>query len=83
MIDPSQAGPSAPAPSGPDGQALLRQAIATVRQYIDSEQDDEDKMAGEKVTSLLQQILAKQQKEQDGLLQGKMSPGAIRGALGG
>ena len=61
----------------------MRQAIATVRQYIDSEQDDEDKMAGEKVTSLLQQILAKQQKEQDGLLQGKMSPGAIRGALGG
>lgn len=74
---PQQQGPPAPA----DGQELLRQAIQVVRQYIESEQDDEDKLAGEKVTSLLQQILAKQAKEQDDLLQGKMSPRGLRQAL--
>jgi hypothetical protein len=80
---PEQPPPGPPPAAGNEGGvALLKQAIDTVRQYIEGEQDEEDRLAGEKVTSLLQQILAKNQKETDGLLQGKMSPAAMRGAFG-
>jgi hypothetical protein len=83
---PTQDPPPEPPPEQSSGNAagvaLLQQILGDVQRYIDGEQDEEDKLTGEKVTSLLQQLLAKNQKETDGLLQGKMSPAAMRGAFG-
>jgi hypothetical protein len=88
LFDPSQLGPQGPpsapqAQGGGDGVALLKQAIDTIRQYQGGEKDEEDLLTAEKITTLIQQLLAKQQKELDGLLQGKADPAALRGALGG
>jgi hypothetical protein len=67
-------------PSGPDA---IRQMIELAGSYQSSEQDEEDLLAIEKARTILQQLLAKQQKEQDGLLQGKATPGALRRATRG
>jgi hypothetical protein len=61
----------------------LKQAIDTIRSYQQGEQDEEDLLTAEKITTLIQQLLAKQQKETDGLMQGKLDPAALRGAFGG
>ena len=84
MGDPMMGGfPAEPDAPAADGPQLLRDAIDVIREYLSVEQDDEDKAVAEQVTTLIQKLLAKQQKEQDGLLQGKMSPGAVRRALSG
>ena len=82
IAPPSEAAPSA-APQGGDGVSLLKQAIDTIRQYQGGEKDEEDLLTAEKITTLIQQLLAKNQKELDGLMQGKMDPASLRGALSG
>lgn len=44
---------------------------------------EKERLLLEKVTTMIQQIRAEREKEQDGLIQGKMSPGALRRAVGG
>ena len=63
--------------------SLLKSAIDTIRQYQGGEKDEEDLLTAEKITTLIQQLLAKNQKELDGLMQGKMDPASLRGALSG
>jgi hypothetical protein len=73
--DPAEA---EPAPSDPPD--ILRQMLELASDYRSVEEDDEDLLSIEKVTTLIQQLLAKQQKEADGMLQGKASPRAMRRA---
>lgn len=72
-----QTEPEAAPASGPD---ILRQMLQSAAAYRDSEDDDEDLMEIEKVTSLIQGLLAKQAKEQDDMLMGKVTPRALRRA---
>ena len=90
MIDPSQFGPQQAAPpqeagadSADSGKEILKQIIALVSRYQDQEQSEQNLLGAEQVRTLVQKILANEEKSQDDLLQGKMSPAAIRGALGG
>lgn len=66
------------APETSDPSDILRQILQLADAYRQAEQDDEDLLQVEKVTSLVQQLLAKQQSERDGLLQGKYTPSALR-----
>ena len=68
-----------PPPSGGgDSSNILREALAVIASYQEVEVDDEDLLEAEEIRSRIQRLLAKQQKERDGLLQGKFSPGALR-----
>lgn len=80
--DPSQAAPSG---GGDESKPidLLKQMIELGKQYLDVEPDDEDKATMTDVLNRLQQYLAKDQQDQDKLLQGNASPRALRKASGG
>lgn len=54
------------APENP--QDVLREMLEMASAYQDVEQDDEDLLMIEKVRTMLQQLLAKQQKENDAAL---------------
>ena len=74
-------GGDGPAPEG-DGDAadLIRQALELVRQYAAQEQSEQGTLDAEKITTLLQQILANEEKELEDAMQGKASPRMLRSA---
>jgi fructoselysine-6-P-deglycase FrlB-like protein len=57
--------PGPPGGGGSETASFLREVIQHLNGYREIEQDDEDLAAVAKVMAMLQQILAKQQKEQD------------------
>ena len=75
----------APAPEqgGGDITDLIRQALELVRQYAAQEESEQGTLDAEKITSLLQGILAQEEKELEGAMQGKASPKMLRSAYGG
>lgn len=80
--------PEEPLPSIVDGEPgggedPLIAAIDLIQEAIDAESDQEDVQVMLQCQSKLQGILAKNQKEADGLMQGKAAPGAVRKAAGG
>jgi hypothetical protein len=77
-----QAPPGAPQAQGSPSD-LIRQALDIVRQYAQSENDEQNVLAAEQVTTLLQKLLANEQKEQDDAMQGKASPKMLRSVYGG
>lgn len=84
MFGPDPAAVPSPAPpTDSDGLDLLREAINLVRLYIAQEADEQRKLSAAEVASKLQRILAEDERQQDDLLRGKLSPRAIRNALGG
>lgn len=68
--------PSDGAPGG--GQDPLENAIALLDEAIAAEADQEDQNVMRQCSAKLQQILAKNQKEQDSMLGGQASPAGIR-----
>ena len=84
--------PPAPAPAPADAPAsggsgdnvdFLRQAIDAAKQYADGEDDEVHVQTALQCIAKLQSILAEEQKSQDGLLQGKADPRAMRRATSG
>lgn len=76
-------GQQPPAPqSGGDTVDILRQMIDLAKNYIDAEQDEDDKLTMTKVLTTLQQYLAAEQKERDDAMQGKASPKMLRSVYG-
>jgi hypothetical protein len=73
-----------PPEQGPgDPVELLRQILDLADEYKSVERDEEDILVIEKVTSIVQGLLAKNQREDDGMMQGKLTPRALRRAAGG
>ena len=70
--------PSEGTPGG--GQDPLEAAIALLDEAIAAEADQEDQQVMRQCSAKLQSVLAKNQKEQDGMLQGQSSPSGIRKA---
>lgn len=68
------------APGG--GEEALVVAIDAIQDAIDSEADQEDIQVMLQCQAKLQQILAKNQAEQDSMMSGKMSPRGLRKATG-
>ncbi|MDH4341241.1 MAG: hypothetical protein OEW47_12880 [Thermoleophilia bacterium] len=73
--------PSDGAPGG--GQDPLEEAIALLDEAIAAEADQEDQQVMRQCSAKLQQILAKNQAEEDSMLQGKSSPAGIRKSMAG
>lgn len=70
MGDPMAGGPAGPpAPEPPsDPAGILKQMLDLSKQYMDVEQDDEDKAAIASILSKIQTLFAKQQREADAAL---------------
>ena len=75
-------GMSAPDPAASDQAAPasdLKGLLNGLREFLMSDEyDEEQKMAISKAESLLQGVLAKEQKEQDAAMGGKLSPSVLR-----
>ena len=67
---------------GGDVLDIIRQALDLIRQYAQQEQDEQNTLLAEKITTQLQTILANEEKEQMGALQGKASPRLLKQAYG-
>lgn len=88
--DPAAVGPAGP-PAGPppeeggghDHEAMIRDLLDLARQVAVEADDDEEAADFEKVTSIIANILAKQQKQRMGLLKGANDPAALARVLGG
>jgi hypothetical protein len=66
-----------------DPYQYLRDAMESMRQFNASEEVDEvHTHEGEKITSMIQSMLADLQKGSEGLMQGKMDPRALSRAMG-
>lgn len=81
MMGPPPAGP----PAGPSGQPVddLKGLVDLVHQLIGKEPDEEDKAVLAKCLSALQNLLAKDQREQDTAMSGATSPRVLRKAAAG
>ena len=77
---PGMGGPP-PQESGADPE-LLQQILDLFDSYRQNQQSQQNLLMAEKARTLVQQILASEEKEMDGMLQGKLSPGAIRRMAG-
>lgn len=75
--------PSAQGGGGADHGQAIRDILDQVRAAAQSSDDQEESLTWEKISTLIQQILAKQQKQDQELLQGKLPPQAMIRALSG
>jgi hypothetical protein len=73
--------PPEEAPSGPVSD-LLRQILDLADEYRGQEESDQNLLLVEQLRTIAQKILANEEKEDEGLMQGKLSPGAVRRAVG-
>jgi hypothetical protein len=71
-----------PPPQPGNPPEIVQQMLDLAKQYLDVEPDHEDKLAMQKVTTQLQQLLAKDQADADGALSGNTNPRTLRKALG-
>lgn len=71
---------AAPAEGGGDTTSILEQMIQLAKQYLEVEEDPEDQETMSKLLSTLMKYKADEQREKDGLLQGKFTPRAMRRA---
>ena len=80
-------GPPPPPPPEQTGGGSYEDALRTILDLVRAAtalaDDDKSALTMEKVSSLLQTDLADQQKETEGMLQGKMSPRLMRQAYSG
>lgn len=85
MLAQQGGGPQGP-PPGPQDQGgshsdQIRELLDLAREVAANADDDIEAATLEKVTTMLAQILADQQKQDQGLVQGKMDPRALTRAL--
>lgn len=88
MLPPEMGAPPGMAPAGPEqeeGDPLdqLREALDLIHAYLATENDEEDKLIGEQITTLMQRLLANNQKMMNDALGGKLSPKLMSQAYGG
>lgn len=60
----------------------IRELLDLAREVAAAADDDQEMAQLEQVTSILAKLLAAQQKQDEDAAQGKLSPGAVRRALG-
>jgi hypothetical protein len=78
MSGPDPAAPEA-APQEESGADLFKSTLSSVRQLLMSEEfDEKQKLALSKAESLLKQVKAQEEKEQNDAMGGKLSPGILR-----
>lgn len=73
----------APAPDTGDHDSLVRDILDAVRMAANNAESEQETLAWEKVSTMIQQILAQVEKQDQDMLGGKLPPGALQRALGG
>jgi len=63
--------------------AIVQQMLDLSQAYLQAEQDQEDLLAMQKVSTDLQALLAKDQQDADKIMTGAATPRAMRKAFGG
>jgi hypothetical protein len=66
-----------------DPVAIVSNMLDLAQQYLQVEPDQDDKLAMQKVSTELQQLLAKDQADGDKAMSGDLGPRTLRKALGG
>lgn len=82
---PPGGGGGAPAPpqeGGGDVTTMLQDMLALAGEYLAQEETETNKLTMQKVTTMIQQILAEEEKELQGAMQGKMSPALLQKSYG-
>jgi hypothetical protein len=80
-----QAGPQGDPTAGQapeDPVAIVQQMIDLSQAYLSAEQDQEDLLTMQKISTELQSLLAKDQQDADKMMQGTATPRAMRKAYG-
>lgn len=72
----------APPAEEEDVSSMLKEMLEIARGYLDQESDEQNKLTMEQVTTLLQKVLAAEEKELQDALGGKMSPKLLSKAYG-
>lgn len=84
-------GAGAPGPPGPNDTAdpgaqtpveIVQAMIDAGKPYLDVEKDHEDLLTMQKILTMLQQLLTKDQQDADAIASGVTSPRALRKAFG-
>jgi len=80
--------PGAPPPAEQDAGGgevsdMLKEMLEIARGYLDQEQDEQNKLTMEQVTTLIQKVLAAEEKELQDAMGGKMSPKLLSRAYAG
>lgn len=63
-------------------EQILREMLDDTMEFQQVEPDDQDSLAMQKVSTMLQEILTKRQQESDQMMAGKSTPRAMRRAAG-
>lgn len=71
-----------PAPDAADHATMIRDILDQVRMAAQSADDEQESLVWERISTMVQQILASQEKQDQDLMQGRLSPAALRRALG-
>jgi hypothetical protein len=66
-----------------DPVAIVSNMLDLAQQYLQVEPDQDDKLAMQKVSTELQQLLSKDQADADNAMQGNLSPRTLRKAFSG
>lgn len=74
---------AAPAPDAGDHDSLVRDILDAVRLAANNAESEQETLAWEKVSTMIQQILAQTEKQDQDMMGGKLPPGALQRALGG
>lgn len=70
--------PEEPQSGGQSASDILRSILSLAGDYGAQEQSEQNLLLVEKLRTIAQQILANEEKEDEGLMQGKFSPSALR-----
>ena len=78
--------PEGPPPEGPEESGshadMIRDILNAAREAAQVADDEQEALTWEKITTMIQQILAQQEKQDQDMMQGKISPAALRRAIG-
>jgi hypothetical protein len=90
LLDPGVVGPPAGPPVGPPVEEVARSPIDVLRdllegtmEYLEVEQDEEDKEKGARILALVQQLLALNQRQADQMMGATPAAKGLRKAYGG
>jgi hypothetical protein len=75
--------PDAPPTQQGDPPSIVSNMLDLASQYLQVEPDHEDKLIMQKITTQLQQLLAKDQSDADNAMSGNLNARTLRHALGG
>lgn len=67
---------------GQSASDILQQILSLADEYRAQEQSQQNLLLVEKLRTIAQQILAAEEKEDEGMMQGKFSPGSLRRMAG-